>query len=96
MAGCPDCGLPLCNQCIDIKISSGTNTNTNTNTETGTNKKKSLIWHEAECRLLKNNSVRVSLEEKDEKEASKVVIIIIMTINCMETVFILIVMINVV
>ena len=92
MTGCPYCGLPLCNQCIDIKISSGTNTNT----ETGTNKKKSLIWHEAECRLLKNNSVRVSLEEKDEKEASKVVIIIIMTINCMETVFILIVMINVV
>ena len=73
MAGCPECGLPLCKHCIDIKISSGTSSNTNTNTDIGTNKKKCLVWHEAECRLLKNNSVRVSLEEKDEKEASKVI-----------------------
>jgi len=72
VAGCPECGLPLCKHCIDIKISSGTSSNTNTNTDIGTNKKKCLVWHEAECRLLKNNSVRVSLEEKDEKEASKV------------------------
>ena len=69
MTGCPECGLPLCKQCIDIKVSSGTK---NTNGDTATDTKKSLVWHEAECALLKNNSVRISLEEKDEKEASKV------------------------
>ena len=46
----------------------GTNDTNNTYT------KKNLLWHEAECALLKNNSVRISLEEKDEKEASKVMI----------------------
>ena len=70
MTGCPECGLPLCNQCIDIKIYSASKGDDAT-----TATEKGLIWHEAECALLKNNSVRISLEGKDEKEASKVKIL---------------------
>ena len=61
----------MCNQCIHIKISSASKGDDAATAAT----KKGLVWHEAECALLKNNSVRISLEGKDEKEASKVKIL---------------------
>ena len=67
MTGCPDCGLPLCDQCIDTKTSPDNDSSNATD-------KKKLFWHKDECDLLKKNSVKVSLEEKDEKEASKVIL----------------------
>ena len=67
MTGCPDCGLPLCDQCIDTKKFPDNDSSNATD-------RKKLFWHKAECDLLKKNSVKVSLEEKDEKEASKVIL----------------------
>ena len=81
--------MPLCNSCIKIKtISSsikGTNLddedcinnnldwNRDMETKANPGEGKKLLWHDTECQLLKKNSVRVSLEGKDEKEASKVI-----------------------
>ena len=81
--------MPLCNSCINIKTKSSSikgtelddedciNNNLDWNREAETNANlgegKKLLWHDTECQLLKKNSVRVSLEGKDEKEASKVI-----------------------
>ena len=81
--------MPLCNSCIKIKTTSSSikgtdlededciNNNLDWNREAETNANhgegKKLLWHDTECQLLKKNSVRVSLEGKDEKEASKVI-----------------------
>ena len=81
--------MPLCNSCINIKTKSssikGTNLddedcinnnldwNRDAKTKANPGEGKKLLWHDTECQLLKKNSVRVSLEGKDEKEASKVI-----------------------